>query len=82
MGEVHANDIETSGAKPVDSLDGVRLGTNCTDDRSPSVVLGRFELEGTGYSAQPFHQRISNRLRLSQQDERGHVMFESARIRG
>ena len=44
VGEVHADDIETSLAKLVDSLDRVCLGTNCTDDGGTAVVLSRLEL--------------------------------------
>ena len=38
MGEVHANDIETSGAELVDGLDGVGLGSNGADDGGSTEV--------------------------------------------
>ena len=48
VGEVHANDIETSYTELIDSLNGVCLGTNCADNRRSAVVLGWLELEGEG----------------------------------
>jgi hypothetical protein len=44
MGEVHANDIETSSAELVDGFDRVRFGSDCTDDRGTSIVFCRLEL--------------------------------------
>lgn len=43
MGEVHADNIETSGTQLVDGLDGVGLGTNGADDGSTTVVSLRLE---------------------------------------
>jgi hypothetical protein len=70
MGEVHANDIETSRAELVDGLDRVRFGANCADDGSSAVVLGRLKLKVTLLLAQFFLKGSSKRLRLSWQQER------------
>ena len=46
MGEVHANNVETSSTELVDGLDGVCLRSNCADDRGSAVVLRGLELNG------------------------------------
>jgi hypothetical protein len=70
MGEVHANNIETSCAELVDGLHGVRLGANCADNRGSAVVLGRLELDGTRLSALFFINRTWERPGLSRYYER------------
>lgn len=48
MGEVHADNVQTSRSQLVDGLDGVRLGANSADDGgSAQVLLGVvFSVEG------------------------------------
>lgn len=44
VGEVHANDVETSIAELVDGLDRVGLGTNGADDGSATELASGLEL--------------------------------------
>lgn len=44
VGEVHADDIETSLAESIDLLGGIGLGPDCADNGGAAVLLGRMIL--------------------------------------